>query len=131
MTELTTAANFQEVVRDRIKTVLFDSIPDAQVDALIQNEYKAYFETRTEYNRKEPSLFSKEVTKIIKELMSEKLKEEIGKILNEEWDGNDYGPRLTKKAAEELAPLAMETMMSNMLAGALSNLKAQIQSNNF
>jgi len=131
MTELTTAANFQEVVRDRIKTVLFDSIPDGQVDTLIQNEYKAYFETRKEYNRKEPSLFSKEVTKIIKELMAEKLKNELGKIVNEEWDGNDYGPRLTKKAAAELAPIAIENMMSNMLALAMSSLRSQIQSNNF
>jgi hypothetical protein len=131
MTELTTAANFQEVVRDRIKSVLFDSIPDGQVDKLIQNEYKAYFEKNTRYNTTEPSPFSKEVSKIIKELMSVKLKEELGKIVDETWNGKDHGPRLIKEAAAELAPIALEGMMTSMMGNAISSLRAQIQSNNF
>jgi len=131
MTELTTATNFQEVVRDRIKTVLFDSIPDGQVDALISNEYKAYFESKSGYNGTEPSLFSKEVRSIIKELMAKKLKEELGKIVDETWNGTDHGPRLIKKAIVELAPLALEGMMSDLIGNAVSNLRAQIQDSHF
>ena len=46
-----------EHIRQRVREVLVASIPDDQMDAMIQAEVKAYFETKDEYGHKKPSRF--------------------------------------------------------------------------
>lgn len=47
-----------QAIRDRVRAALFESIPDEQMDAMIQAELKAFF-SAPPYSRDELSPFAK------------------------------------------------------------------------
>lgn len=122
MSALAKPETFQDLVRDRVRTVIMDSIPAEQIDNLIKKEYDNMF--KSEYHgRKSP--FQEMVAVEIKAFLAERLKEYVKTQLTGTWVNNTE--EATKSAVEQFAPAALRAVMGQVVSTALSNFHSQLQ----
>lgn len=72
MGELAKPESIEDVIRDKVRRVIVEAIPDEQVDDLIKKEYDKFFEDVGGYHTK-PSPFKMMVQAEIESIMSKKI----------------------------------------------------------
>lgn len=122
MSQLAKPETFQDLVRDKVRTVIMESIPPEQIDSLILKEYDNMFKSPY-HNEKSP--FQKLVEVEIKAFMGEKLKEYVNNQMMQSWTNGQQA--VTKQAIELFAPAALEAIASEVVQSALNNFRNQLQ----
>lgn len=126
MTELAKPDNFQDLIRDKIRTVIMNTIPDDQIDALINREYKYFFEDRIEGNYNKTvvqSPFKVIVNDEIRKFVTAKIQEFIKTKMTNVWDSEVNGNRLLEEVVKSHAPLAMESIMRNIVTNSFNQFR--------
>ena len=119
-TDLQKPQSFQDIVRDRVRTVIMDAVPDEQIDALIQAEWKSFFESRktTGYNSTTlPSPFSQMVESAIRNELKEKVRAQVNTMMdgfNVEDDVDSAVARLAPKVLKSVIEEFTRTVIQNV-----------------
>ena len=118
-----------EVVREKIREVLFASLPDDALDAMIQAAYKDFFSDQDIHNRERVSPFKAIVTDQLETLISERVTRWMSEHFEQMYnpDGT-MGVKLIGDAAEQLAPLVMKGSVAGMVSDVAVSIKAAIDS---
>lgn len=129
--ELAKPESFQDIVRDRVRKIIMDAVPDGQIDSLVKKEYEAFFEDRVSsgYHKEViPSDFKKMVQVEIKAMVESKIKEYIGTKMTNLWDSNTHGNKLLEEVTRAYAPVAMQAVMADIVSISLNNFRNQLAS---
>lgn len=123
MTALAKPETFQDIVRDKVRTVIMEAVPAEQIDQLIKKEYDAFFAKTHSYN---PSEFEKLVKIMIDEYIRIKAQESIKAVIANEWDATSSGQKLLDEAVTKLAPLALQSVAAALVGNAVYNLQQSL-----
>jgi len=119
-----------DAVRERVKSAIFDSIPDAAIESLIANEFKAMTNaTESAHiggNYVKLSPLQLVIAAEIRKQMSERSIEAVRKHLDEALIVKPG--ELVSAAVKELAPLFMASMCERFAAIAVQDLRNQLSS---
>lgn len=126
-----TATDFASTVKDRIKTIILEALPEEQVNELINNEIKSFFQPRKENtysNSMLPSHFATMVQDICKKEISSHIEETIRNIVGNYWNSPgtqiEYNDKL-KEQIQKLAPAFMQSYFEHQTANLLTYLHQQ------
>jgi len=129
--DLAKPETFQDIVRDRVRKIIMDAVPDGQIDSLVKKEYDAFFEDRvsTGYHKEViPSDFKKMVQAEIKAMVESKIKEHVCARITNKWDSDLHGNKLLEEVTKAYAPLAMQSVMENIVSVSLNKFRDQLMS---
>jgi len=113
-----------DVLRERVKKVMFDSLPDEMIDEMLKKEYASFSEEHTSYGNTKPSEFSVIVAGELKERLTAKVKAWMDANFQEQWDEvGDLGGTLIAEAAAELAPLVQKAFVVDICARTVAQIK--------
>ena len=103
-------------VRDRIKATFVSLIPDDKWQELISAEVKKYFNEKKTYrdNQNGLTIFEQDCNSVLREILTEKIKEFIVKYESTFWDGT--GPKPSEELINLLKQNASE-IFTNTLVG--------------
>jgi len=124
-TELTKPQNFEEIVRDRVRTVIMNAVPDEQIDLLIKKEFDKFF-THKEYNHSNTQ-FGTMVNTAIQAAMSTKIKAYVEKSLDTTWNEQNMGQSVSEELVAKLAPVALQAVAANIVSIALNNFRNNLR----
>lgn len=117
--------NIADLVRDKVRQTILDSIPDEQIDKLIMSEWEKFFNPPTGYSSDKRSQFERlvhaEIEAKIKERTKEWIAEKVDKAFDT-WNKDESYHKMIK----EMVPSVTEGYMMN-LAG---NVAQQISNAN-
>lgn len=126
-----TATDFASTVKDKVKTIILEALPEEQVNELINNEIKSFFQPRKENSysdRMIPSEFSKMVEDICKKEIASHIEGTIADVVRGYW----YSPGTQiqyhdnlKEQIQKLAPAFMQSYFEHQTANVLSYLHQQ------
>ena len=122
--DLTTA------IRNRVRGVIIDAIPDEQVDEMIRAEFQGFFkERKVNYGRDvAPSRFAELIKKHIEALLNEKIREWLDKNFDQVWSDDDC-ELLVGEMVGEFTPIVQKKMAADIVSRALFEFKNTL--NNF
>jgi len=124
MNELTKPQNFEEIVRDRVRKVIFEAVPDEQIDKLINKEYERLFQKDgSYYGNKAVSPFERMVRTELEDVYKGKIQEFCAKII---W-GDVDSIKLLKKVAKECSGEVLEGLSVRII----QNMAQSIQNGNY
>jgi len=132
MTNLMKPESFESVVRDKVRTVIAASIPDGHIDDLIKKEYDSFFSERVEYTKVLPSKFQELVAKIVEEEIRGKLKVWVNaNLCDGAWNDNGGYLESSKKLVEDLAPVALKSVMAQITNSLLHNFRNEMHNSRY
>lgn len=115
-----------EHIRGKVREMVFNSIPDKQIDAMIKSEFDAFFTGSIRYGSKEPSQFARLVEGEVKTAIRERVSLWLSANFDEVWENNGY--KLIGDMVAEFVPVVQMRMATEMAANALAELKSRLQS---
>jgi len=135
-TEITKPKSLEEAVRAKIRSALFDAIPDEQIDGLIQKQWADFFEpTRRNTGsgawpkwEDVPSRFAQlvtaEISEQIKPLISASVRAELAKLEIAHEDGEAVVKgELVNAIVKAAAPTMIEAFFAEMVGGVLQAIQ--------
>jgi PHP family Zn ribbon phosphoesterase len=117
-----TVATLGDAVKDRVKKAIFDSIPDAAVQQLIENEFKKLTAKEQYGDRLSP--LEQIIQAEIRKQMSERINQDIVTYLDLTYQNKSK--ELVDAAIKQLAPLFMAGMVENFASAAVQGLRNQL-----
>lgn len=136
MTDLMKAQNFEQIVREKVRQVLFDAMPDSQIDAYVQKEFKSFFDEPKDAWGKPNGMkseFAKMVHKEMMDVMRPQIVDAIESFLKSQVDANevlDFGQSWKQKFAEDFvekcAPVIWRSITSDLISSAFANFRNQV-----
>ena len=115
-------------IRDEVRKVLVASIPDEQMDAMIEKEVDSFFApSKSTYGGDAPSKFSKIVEQAIEEEIKAALKRWMSENFETKWSKYGGPAALTATMVEEFIPIAQAKMVADMTQNALLNIQNQLR----
>ena len=115
-------------IRDEVRKVLVASIPDEQMDAMIEKEVDSFFApSKSTYGGDGPSRFSRVVERAVEERVKESLKKWMSENFGTEWSKYGGPAALTATMVEEFIPIAQAKMVADMTQNALLNIQNQLR----
>ena len=72
-TEITKPLNMEELVRDKVRQLFMDMIPETAIDSLIKKEWDLFTKDTVSYNKTQPSA----LTKMVQEQIDKYAREHI------------------------------------------------------
>lgn len=120
-----TVHNLADTVRDKVRTTIVNSIPDDQIDKLVQNEWKQFFDKPTDrWNSNDASPFQKmvraEIEKLIRERVVVEVNAELDRFQKLVWENNARGS--IREMVKVYAPSVLEGMAESMAVQCLNKL---------
>jgi hypothetical protein len=118
--------NLNEVIREKIKSVLFESITDEQLNAFIHKEFVRFTtDQKTSYGADVRSDLAAMVQDNIKKLYVDKIQSFVAAEFAELWDNNKmtYVGNLVK----EMTPIIVDTYQTRLVQQVIEGLKSSIQ----
>ena len=118
--------DFESIVRDKIRKVLFDSIPDEQIDTLIKAQYAKLFEkSRDRYDNVQDSEFNRMVNTEIQKTMTIQIKETVERCFKEQWT-QELSDRILEDVVKKFATSAIAGLAQDLVAMSLNNFRNQL-----
>lgn len=121
-----------DVVREKVKKVLLDAIPEESINSLIKKEYEQFFEeNKDRYNNRPvgPSPFSllikAEIEVQLKVLVKDKINEQL-KDMKYDSDGQFMGDMVAK-----MAPFVLEGISKSIASHCIQQLRNHINTNQY
>ena len=129
-TEIELPPDMATVVRTKVREVLFASLPDAEVDRLVQAERDEFFvpKTKDRYGNDIPSYqraltpFQLLVRRELEQQCAPTIKRIVEEAVKTEWKGSEQV--IVGDLVKKLAPAVLEGVMEGMVAKALTALKS-------
>lgn len=130
--EISKPQNFEEIVRDRVRKVIFDSVPDEQIDNLIKAQYDKLFvgERPTYGNTTNPSTFERMVEGVLMAKIKDKVATFVEAQISGEWN-DDIGARVVGEVARKFATVSLESLASRLVSESLQNFRNSLSNNQF
>jgi UDP-N-acetyl-D-mannosaminuronic acid transferase (WecB/TagA/CpsF family) len=122
-----TVATLGDAVRDRVKKAIFDSIPDAAIESLINAELKKLTDTEeVHWNGKyqRVSQLQRIIGDEFKKQLCERAQKQVGEYLDLTYQ--NQSKELVDKAIKEIAPLFLAGMAERFAEAAASGLRQQL-----
>lgn len=121
MSALPAKFDITQHLREKVREVLINSIPDENMDAMLMAEIKAYFHGTQEYGRIQRSSFSVQVDGMLQEIVKEKVKAWLDTNFEVVWEDNTQ--KLMGAVVAELIPVVQQKYMSDMVSRVLSEIR--------
>jgi hypothetical protein len=118
MSEIT-VHNVADTIREKVKTYIFEVMPQEQLNGLIQKVWEEFFKDKSTNWEKKPSEFELLVKKSIEKYIQEKVDESIKKELSNmqsTWDGT--AQKVIGESVKTYAPI----FLSGLAEAAVSNI---------
>lgn len=129
--ELAQPLSMGEIVRNKVRETLFNSIPDEEIDKLIKKEYESFFEDVLVRNYSgqvtgtSPSLFKTlvhaELKLQLKPIISEMLKKTLSEDYNPETGTGGY--KVSQEIVKKMAPELFDALLQGFASRALQAVK--------
>lgn len=134
MTQELSVQSLGDVVKDKVRKAMFESLPDEAVGKLIQAEFSKFFEDqkRNSYSSElDPSQFKMMIRQQIQELMKERVIAMLRDKVNTYLDGVNVAPNGTPYNVgalfEEMAPHVLKGIMSEISYKCVMNLQNNLR----
>lgn len=140
MSNVEKAGSFEDVVRGKVKQVLFDSMPDEQIDKLIKKEMESYFDGPKDHwgrtDSEKPSPFKRLVFEEMLACLKPRLNLAIEKFLSQNQEQSGTSPdvtgltweyKFTEDFVKALAPAAMHSVTQAIIQNALTSFRSALQ----
>jgi hypothetical protein len=122
MSKELTVSTLGDAVREKVKLAIFDSIPDAAVQQLIENEFKKMTLKEPYGNRLSP--LEEVIQSEIKRQMTARVQADVTAYIDLTYQNRSK--ELVDKAIKDIAPLFMAGMMEQFASMAVQNLRNQL-----
>lgn len=115
-----TPYNVADQIRESVREVMISAIPDEQLDAMIENEYKLFFE----------GPFRKIVEDELRSRFGGQLKTWLNENFVTEWDSTKQQntSKLVAEAIEELTPIVQRAMVVDIVNQTTFEMQQRLQS---
>jgi hypothetical protein len=150
MSLITPTSGFEQIVKDKIRSTLLDTIPDEQIDELIKSEWAALFEptsiqkgTKYNYDTKEyepvievsdNSAFDRMVKKELSEQLEAMVKAKIKSIVDElsqDYDHETGRYEMRGTFVDELSRKLAPEMVNNFVKAIASDVFMTMQNRQY
>ena len=108
--------NVTDHIRDKVREVLVSSIPDQEMDKMINSEFEAFFAK----SRHGSSPFGSMVHKILQEEMEQKVKAWITSNLQTVWEHGEN--KFIGEVVTRITPLVQQAMVESLVQNVLRTL---------
>ena len=123
--------SMDQILKDRVRKVLFDTVPDEQIEALIKGAWDDFFKPQPlrhahggiRPDRPWPSRFEKLVAAEIEMQLKPHIREAVQKTLA---DIQDEGPAYTTVVINTLLPGLQESILNSFAQSVLSHVQSQL-----
>ena len=120
--EIVETQTLVDLVREKVRKVLFENMPQEKLDQYITNEYNSFFkETKGSYGSSVSSPLRDMIYKEIRESMDKKIKEYVNKEVNTYW--NNYGESMICDLAKRIAPEVQIAISQNITQRTLEAIR--------
>lgn len=129
MNELAKPESFQDIIRDKVRKLIIETVPDEQINMLIKKEFDSFFTDykKTPYDRDtSPSPFKQLVQEQLKTFFNEKIQVYVHTHCQDFWNDEAQGMRLTKEMTEALAPSALRSLTTEIVARSMQALRQSL-----
>lgn len=124
MSALPAKFDITQHLRDKVREVLINSIPEDNMDAMLQAEIKAYFHGAQEYGRTQRSSFSVQVEGMLQEIVQEKVRVWLDTNFEVVW-GQEGTQKLMGEVVAELIPVVQQKYMADMVSRILGEIRTR------
>jgi len=114
-----------EHIRNKIREVLLLSLPNDELDTMIQAEYDAMFATKESRWGREPSWFSQQVQEQLREKIKERIRLWLDQNFEDKWD-ESCGLALVGDLVAEFTPVVLQRLAGDMASRALAEIRGQL-----
>ena len=112
-------------IRDRVRAVLLEALPEEALDQAIQAEWSRFFvSTKDRYGSEHASPFSDMVQSLLAERVRAKVIGWLDANFEQEWDGRTQ--KLVGPLVAELVPIVQERMHVELVSQALNDLRGRL-----
>lgn len=130
MSDLAKPESFQEIVRDRVRTIIMEAVPASEIDKLVKREYDSFFEdSKDPYNRHQVSPFKTMVKGFLQDQIKELVKKEVESVLLQEYNPSGMGRKVMQDTVREMTPIVMQAMSETLISAALEQFRQSLASN--
>lgn len=138
---LTIPKDAAQIMRDKVRTMFVELIPEGKLDEMIQAEWSHFFETHAEAKRSQSwgyssqakpdeanwSPFELMTRRLIREQMEEHVKEQVKAAVESISWNNEDGQEILAKIVKEAAPHIWEAAVGRMISEAANVIQNNLQ----
>lgn len=121
-----TVTSLGEAITEKVRKVLFDSIPDSVVDGMIKKELENFCNQRDRYSHEGRSKLEHILHTEISKQLTDQLTEKVGAMVKDKIGENQTIEALDAYHAK-VAPLIMASVCTNFANMATQNLRNELQ----
>jgi len=138
--EKVTPQNLADKLKERVRNMLFDELPDTDIEKMITSEYHAFFESKcmVRYNVNSRNVDpGDKITRfeyMIEEIMRDLLKDKISNFLNSLVHSSSQGLDLDNELwglAKDVAEKVTPSVMKGLAIGLTENIIRNMQSGTY
>ena len=127
-TELAKPLSFEETVREKVRFILFDTMPEEKVDAFVQGVWNDFFEKQTQgYYNSDPKI--SKMQELVENEIRGKLKDMVKERVDAMFDDQQWSDTIDQNIRDtvvELAPMMFERLMAHLAQSMLNSIKNDI-----
>ena len=130
---LTIPGDAANVLREKVKTIFLDLLPDNKLDEMVKGEWDRFFNDQPkrdtygniERGKTVPSEFSKVIKDVLKEEIETRAREQLRAKIDEiiDWNGNTQNADLFAEIVNKVAPDLVKQVAAQFVANTLTNMR--------